>query len=211
MHRHVVVDIHIAHQGTCLKQQQQRRIRKGLTSRTIGSNSMLLPVPLLRTGVACCLPTCSQVFFRSWYGGCGEGKFWGFLFFPLRFVHPGVLALLVIHLVCTRLGSQVCASCWTRPSGGGLWEHYLCYPSGICRTAQYTACQICEEICGVYAVKQYMLASVGQPGLHSYNACMVYWTEGASRRSCRQKQGETSFSPTRVFCLVGISGYGFGV
>ena len=40
----------------------------------------------------------------------------------------GVLALLVISLVCTRFGFQRCASCWTRPEGGGRWEHYLCYP-----------------------------------------------------------------------------------
>ena len=31
----------------------------------------------------------------------------------------GVLALLVILLMCTRLGSQRCASCWTRLEGGG--------------------------------------------------------------------------------------------
>ena len=40
----------------------------------------------------------------------------------------GVPALLVIPLVCTRLGSQRCADCWTRPAGGGRWGHYLCYP-----------------------------------------------------------------------------------
>ena len=44
-----------------------------------------------------------------------------------------------------------------------------------------------------------MLALVGQPSLHGYDACMVYWTKGARRRICRQKCGETSFSPFWVF------------
>ena len=42
-----------------------------------------------------------------------------------------------------------------------------------------------------------MPASAGQPSLHGCNACMVYWTKGAHRRICRQKYGETSFSPSR--------------
>ena len=44
-----------------------------------------------------------------------------------------------------------------------------------------------------------MLASVGRPSLHSYDACMVYWVQGTSRRNCRPKHGKTSFSPDRVF------------
>ena len=30
-----------------------------------------------------------------------------------------------------------------------------------------------------------MLASAGRPSLHGYDACMVYWTNGALRRICR--------------------------
>ena len=44
-----------------------------------------------------------------------------------------------------------------------------------------------------------MLALVGRPSLHGNYACMVYWTKGALRRICRQTNGETSFSPFRVF------------
>ena len=44
-----------------------------------------------------------------------------------------------------------------------------------------------------------MLALVGQPSLHGYYACMVYWNQGAPRRNCRQKQNKTSFSPFLVF------------
>ena len=44
-----------------------------------------------------------------------------------------------------------------------------------------------------------MLAFVGRPSLHGYDACMASWTKGARRRICRQKYGETSFSPLWVF------------
>ena len=44
-----------------------------------------------------------------------------------------------------------------------------------------------------------MLASVGQPSLHGYYACMVFWNQGAPRRNCRQTNHETSFSPLWVF------------
>ena len=56
-----------------------------------------------------------------------------------------------------------------------------------------------------------MLALAGQPSLHGYDACMVYWTKGALRRNCRQKYGETSFLLYRFFCLVGILGNVVGV
>ena len=47
--------------------------------------------------------------------------------------------------------------------------------------------------------KLYMLALVGRPSLHGYDACTVYRVKGASRRNCRQKNGKTSFSPRSVF------------
>ena len=46
-----------------------------------------------------------------------------------------------------------------------------------------------------------MLALAGQPSLHGYDACMVFWTKGALRRNCRQIQSKTSFSPFWVFLL----------
>ena len=104
----------------------------------------------LRTGVACCLPTCARGFSFSGTELVGKGRFFGFLASPWCPVHFGVLALLVISLVCTRLGFQRCASCWTRLEGGGRWEHYLCYPwgGGGCWAAQKTAGQICCGISG---------------------------------------------------------------
>ena len=140
--------------------------------------------------MACCLPTCARGF--SFYGT-------EFLLGALCIL--GVLALLVILLVCARLGSQRFDSCWTRPVGGVCWRHYLCYPWGVCWAAQNTACQIGCGICGFHGFKLKMLALVGRPSLHSYEACMVYWVQGASRRNCRQKQCETSFSPFKGFSV----------
>ena len=42
-------------------------------------------------------------------------------------------------------------------------------------------------------VMLYVTASAGQPSLHGYDACMVYWNKGALWRNC------TSFSPYSVF------------
>ena len=47
--------------------------------------------------------------------------------------------------------------------------------------------------------KPYMLALVGQPSLHRYYACMVYWNKGALWRNCRLKKCKTSFFPVCVF------------
>ena len=47
--------------------------------------------------------------------------------------------------------------------------------------------------------KPYVLALVGQPSLHGYYACMVFWDKGALRRNCRPKKSKTSFSPSWVF------------
>ena len=81
--------------------------------------------PLFMAGVACCLPTCAQGSSVPVMGNVVLGVFGRcFLVSYWCLVRMGVLAWLV-SLLCTRLGSQRCASCWTRPLGGGRWEHYL--------------------------------------------------------------------------------------
>ena len=47
--------------------------------------------------------------------------------------------------------------------------------------------------------KPCLQALAGQPSLHGYDAFIVYWVQRALRRHRRQKQSETSFSPSRVF------------
>ena len=79
-------------------------------------------------------------FISSCYGGCGKWRLGGFLAFLWRLVHMGeVLALLVYTLLCARLGSPPCASCWTRNLGGGPWGHYLCDLWRDCLAAHKTA------------------------------------------------------------------------
>ena len=147
----------------------------------------------LRTGVACCLPTCAQGLSVPVMVNSGIGIFWafGFLFGALCIWE--VLVLLV-SLLCTRLGFQRCASCWTRPLGGGQWRHYLFNLWGDCLTAHKTASRMCGMLCGFYGLKLKMLAMMGRPSLYGYDACMVLWVSGASRRNCRQKHDKTFFS-----------------
>ena len=93
--------------------------RNGSTLHSNGSGSMLLPV--LRTGVACCLSTCAQgssVLSRSLLGMAlpgSSGCSWEVL------VSREVLALLVYPLVCVPPGLRRRAYHWTRPLGGGRW------------------------------------------------------------------------------------------
>ena len=82
--------------------------------------------PLFKAGVACCLPTCAQGSSVPVVVNASFGVFFFVFWFLLGVLCIwGVLALLV-SLLCTRLGLLRCASCWTRPLGGGRWRHYLC-------------------------------------------------------------------------------------
>ena len=137
-------------------------------------------------------------FVRSCYGECCLWRFLELLGFLLCIW--GVLVLLV-SLLFTRLGLHWCASHWTRPLGGGRWWHYLCNLRGECLTAHETAYRY-FWFHGYFMKREpYMRALVGLPSLHGYYACMVYWTNGALRRNCRQKQrDETSF-----FSFMGFS------
>ena len=92
----------------------------------------------LRTGVACCLPTCARGFSFSDTGIVGIGIFWVFWLLLGTLCILGVLVFVVYPLVCTKFGFQRCALYWTRPVGGGRWGHYLCYPWGVCWEAQKT-------------------------------------------------------------------------
>ena len=148
----------------------------------------------LRTGVACCLPTCAQGSSVPNTGNLGFGLFWGFWILLCVLCIWGVLVLLV-SLFRTRLGLHWCASCWTRPLGGGRWEHYLCNLWEEHLKVHKTPYKYCGRFLGYYVWKLYMLALVGRPSLHGYDACMVCWTNGALRRNCRLKYGKTSFSP----------------
>ena len=131
--------------------------------------------------------------------GGGNGSFLTFRLLLGTLCILGVLALLVILLVCTRFGFQRYASYWTRPEGGGWWGALSLLPLGVCWAAQKTASHVCNGFCDFHGFKLKMLPFVGRPTLHSYDACTVYRVHRASRRDCRQKHGKTSFSPKKVF------------
>ena len=156
--------------------------------------------PLFKAGVACCLPTCAQGLSVPVMGNTVNGVIWAFWFLL------GVLCVwrvLVLRgsLLCTRLGLLRCASCWTRPLSGGLWGHYLCNLSGENLKVHKTASKYLGIHVDFSMWEPYMLVSAGQPSLHGYDACVVYWTKGALRRTCRQKHSKTSFSPFFSFSV----------
>ena len=56
-----------------------------------------------------------------------------------------------------------------------------------------------------------MLASVGQPSLHGYGACVVYWIKGHLGEFAGKNIVRPLFLLFGFFCLVGIQGKGLGV
>ena len=88
----------------------------------------------LRTGVACCLPTCAQGSFSSCYGTelGGERRFLGFLASPWCLVHMGSSGF-ASHLPCVYRAwvTKMCLLLDT-PFGEVGGGHYFCYPWGVC-------------------------------------------------------------------------------
>ena len=115
---------------------------------------------LLRTGVACCLPTCAQ----GLSGPLMENFGFGVFFF----------LVLLVSLLCTRLGLHWCASFWTRPLGGGRWGRHLCN--------LWRECLAAHQYFGIFVHffkwKPFMLALAGQPSLHGYDACRFIGQKG---------------------------------
>ena len=77
-----------------------------------------------------------------------NGSFWAFWLLLGALCIWGVLALLVISPVCTRLGFQRCASCWTRPSGGGRWGITFLNSEEFAGKHKKTAGQVYDGFCG---------------------------------------------------------------
>ena len=96
--------------------------------------------PFLRTGMACCLPTCAQGSSVSAMEFVWKGAAWGLLVLPVVLLIFGVLALLIYSLVCVGPEVRRRAFRWTRPSGvvrrryrlrGSLGVHQI---TGTCAT-----------------------------------------------------------------------------
>ena len=77
---------------------------------------------IVRIPVACCLPACAQGSSVLVMGNAVDGVFWAFGFLLGVLCIWGVLVLLG-SLLFARHGLLRCASCWTRPLGGGGWRH----------------------------------------------------------------------------------------
>ena len=160
--------------------------------------------PLFKAGVVCCLPTCAKGSSVHVTGNYGFSCFWAFLLLlcalctlggiGLGFLPPVVYKAWVL-LVCLLLDA--------RPTGEGRLGHYLHDLWEESMTVHNTAAIFGIGLCYYWSHfldwKPYMLALVGQPSLHGYYACMVYWNKGALWRNCRLKESKTSFSPVFVF------------
>ena len=120
------------------------------------------------------------------------------------FLYLWGLLVFLASLLCTKLGLFWCASNWARPLGVVWLGHYLSNLLGECLAAHKIPRQFLElfQIYGSFVHhKSFLLALAGQPSLHGYDACMIYWAKGALRRNRRQKYCKASFSPFRVFLL----------
>ena len=127
--------------------------------------------PLFKAGVACCLPTCAQGSSVPAVETVASDVFGAFFWFFLGVLCIWGVLVLLASLLCTRLGLLWCASCWTRPLGGGRWGHYLCNHWRECQAAHKIACfHLWFHECFMNG-KPYMLALAGQPSLHGYYAC----------------------------------------
>ena len=129
-------------------------------------------------------------FIRSFNVEFWERRFFGLFGFSSVSCVWEVLVLLV-SLLRTRLGLLRCASCWTRPLGGRRWVHYLRNHWRERLAAHKTAYKYFCICLGFMIWKPFLLASAGQPSLHGFYACMVYWTQGGHR--------STEFQST-IFC-----------
>ena len=133
--------------------------------------------PLFQAGVACCLPTCAQGSSVPVMENAVYDVFFCFLISSWCLVHMESSSFATLPAVYRAWVTLVCLLLDT-PFGRNLWGEYL----KVHKTAfKYLG------IHGHFMICPYMLASTGQPSLHGYDACTVYWTKGALRRNCRQK------------------------
>ena len=116
-----------------------------------------------------------------------------------QFLLWGILAMAFFFCF---LASLVCLVCLGRREGGEVLVLLHWRERQAAHKTAYKYFCICLVF--FYLEALYMLALAGQPSLHGYDACMVYWTQGAHRRICRQIYGETSLSPSRVLALVDL-------
>ena len=108
-----------------------------------------------------------------------------------------------VGFFCSRLGSCWCAFSGSRPLGVAWLGHCQLDHLEVNLAVHNTTFLFGDWVYfswGLFlSLTPYLLALVGQPGLHGYYAYMVFWVKGASWRNCRRKECKTSFSPVCVF------------
>ena len=117
-------------------------------------------------------------FIRSGYGEFGYSCFWAFWFLVCVLCMLVVLGLVFYLLVCTKLGSCWCAFFWSRPLGVDQFGHYLLdhWEESMAVHNTTFIFEVWGSFCWWFFLiwKPCMLASVGQPSLHGYDAYMVF-------------------------------------
>ena len=139
----------------------------------------------LRTGVACCLPTCARVFFCPWYGVGGD---------PWCLVHRGGTSFASFFPCVYRAWvSKMCLLLdppFGRRSVGALSLLLLGSLLGSTKNC----------LSNWWGNLENSWFRAGLACIRSYDACMVYWAQGASLRNCRKnKVRPFFFSPSQVF------------
>ena len=145
--------------------------------------------PLLGAGVACCLPTCARGSSVPGTELVEKSGFWAFWLLLGALCILGVLALLVMPLVCVQgLGFKDVPPAGPAP-GAEVCGGTITLP-------------VCKGFCDFTGITLYMLALVERPRLHSYCACMFFWV----RRHAGEIAGKSMVRP--LFLLIRFS---FGV
>ena len=169
--------------------------------------------PLLKAGVACCLPTCAQGSSVSVTELVGKGAAWGLLVLLVVIHLGGILSFADLpSCVCGTWAAQACLSLDTlfgRSSErhclrGSLGVHQI---TGNCTTIRDGI--ICSTGCCWKLL--FLLVLVRLPSLHDNYAYTVSWNEGALWGTCRQTHSKTIFPLFGVFSFVGTLFTGSGV
>ena len=139
-------------------------------------------------------------FFCSCCGEFGFQLFLGFVEAPWGAVCMGDTSSAGFSLILTGFGLRRSVVRWSRFFGGVRRGHSLRDSRGVFWITQKSVVVFGWEYCFFGYFMLYMLALVGLPSLRGCDACMVFGSKEASRRSCRHKYNKTSFSPLMFFC-----------
>ena len=189
--------------------------RSGLTLRSVGSGNMLLPVPCGQEQCVVCQRVCRVhlLLLREVLGLALCWAFWVSLepcAYRRERRREGTRSA-SLPLMCTGQGLRRCAYHWTRPLGGGRWEHYLHDPRGAHWFVQKCASSGHGDGRDSIFAMLCVLALAGLPSLHGCCACLVLWVEGHSREIAGKMYVSPLFLVLGVFCFVETLLFGGGV